>query len=249
MSIWETLSQIDCSKHVEQKGKFSYLSWTWAIDMVKKHYPDMDHWPGEDVVYPDGTMEVRHFVKIEDQTRMMWLPVLDYRNAPIQNPNGFDVNTARMRCLTKNLAVNFGLGHYIYAGESLPAPSPVLQERFEELQTIVAKNDTWALRAFTEKNQPIMDNLFNMAKDGEKTSFKQKVRDCYKISNEAVKSSLAAFERIVGEGEGADVATEAWEEMSPVERHYVLQGMNSILQMQLQDLIGELETNYEVDQL
>jgi hypothetical protein len=31
----------------------------------------------------------------------------------------FDINTAIMRCLTKNLAM-FGLGHYIYAGEDLP---------------------------------------------------------------------------------------------------------------------------------
>jgi len=31
----------------------------------------------------------------------------------------FDINTAIMRCLTKNLAL-FGLGLYIYAGEDLP---------------------------------------------------------------------------------------------------------------------------------
>ena len=41
----------------------------------------------------------------------------------------FDINTAIMRCLTKNLAM-FGLGHYIYAGEDIPrtddpaAPAP-----------------------------------------------------------------------------------------------------------------------------
>src|SRR5574344_2130444 len=34
----------------------------------------------------------------------------------------FDINTAIMRCLTKNLAM-FGLGHYIYAGEDLPKAS------------------------------------------------------------------------------------------------------------------------------
>lgn len=34
----------------------------------------------------------------------------------------FDINTAIMRCLTKNLAM-FGLGHYIYAGEDLPEDS------------------------------------------------------------------------------------------------------------------------------
>ena len=29
-SIWETLSTIDCSEHIEKKGQFSYLAWTWA---------------------------------------------------------------------------------------------------------------------------------------------------------------------------------------------------------------------------
>lgn len=32
----------------------------------------------------------------------------------------FDINTAIMRCLVKNIAL-FGLGHYIYAGEDIPS--------------------------------------------------------------------------------------------------------------------------------
>ena len=38
-SIWKTLSAIDCSEHIEKKGQFSYLAWTWAWAMVKEHYP------------------------------------------------------------------------------------------------------------------------------------------------------------------------------------------------------------------
>ena len=30
MSIWKTLSAIDCSKYVEKKGNLTYLSWAWA---------------------------------------------------------------------------------------------------------------------------------------------------------------------------------------------------------------------------
>lgn len=37
----------------------------------------------------------------------------------VESATMFDINTAIMRCLTKNLAM-FGLGHYIYAGEDLP---------------------------------------------------------------------------------------------------------------------------------
>lgn len=49
----------------------------------------------------------------------MWLPVIDHRNKAIQNPNSFDINKNKMRCLVKCLGM-FGLGLYIYAGEDLP---------------------------------------------------------------------------------------------------------------------------------
>jgi hypothetical protein len=124
-SIWATLSSIDCSEHIEKKGQFSYLAWTWAWAMVKERYPRAYYDLWDDVVYPDGTMEVRVRVGIPEGdescalTHAMWLPVLDFKNKAIQHPNAFDINSARMRCLVKCLAM-FGLGHYIYAGESAP---------------------------------------------------------------------------------------------------------------------------------
>ena len=126
-SIWQTLSAIDCNKHVEKKGKFSYLSWTWAWSMVKENYSHSVYSILDDTVYPDGTMEVRVEVTIENLSHIMWLPVLDFKNNAIPNPNAFDVNSARMRCLVKCLAM-FGLGHYIYAGESTPQEPPLPSE-------------------------------------------------------------------------------------------------------------------------
>ena len=43
-----------------------------------------------------------------------------YIGKPVQPASMFDINTAIMRCLTKNLAM-FGLGLYIYAGEDIPS--------------------------------------------------------------------------------------------------------------------------------
>ena len=123
-SIWAVLSAIDCSKHVEKKGQFSYLAWTWAWAMVKERYPEADYVLEDDMVYPDGTMEVRVSVDIGGLHHTMWLPVLDFKNRAIQHPNAFDINTSRMRCLVKCLAM-FGLGHYIYAGESMPQEQPL----------------------------------------------------------------------------------------------------------------------------
>lgn len=118
-SVWETLSAIDCSAHIDKKGQFSYLAWTWAWAMVKENYPEAVYTVDEDVIYPDGTVEVRCTVTIESLSHQMWLPVLDFKNKAISSPNAFDVNSARMRVLVKNLAMH-GLGHYIYAGESAP---------------------------------------------------------------------------------------------------------------------------------
>jgi hypothetical protein len=47
------------------------------------------------------------------------LPVMDYRNKAIPNPDAFAVNTAMQRCLAKAIALH-GIGLYIYAGEDLP---------------------------------------------------------------------------------------------------------------------------------
>jgi len=64
------------------------------------------------------------------------LPVMDYKNKAIVNPDAFAVNTAIMRCMTKALSLH-GLGLYIYAGEDLPedgdvkrkGPGPVVTPR------------------------------------------------------------------------------------------------------------------------
>jgi hypothetical protein len=131
MSIWETLSRIDCSQHIEKKGQFSYLSWSWCWSIVKEHYPAASWHLEPEVIFPDGTVEVRITVSIEDQTATMWLPVMDFKNNAKPNPTSRDVSDTRMRCLVKCVAVGFGLGHYIYAGESTP------QEKVVEENTLM----------------------------------------------------------------------------------------------------------------
>jgi hypothetical protein len=53
-----------------------------------------------------------------------FLPVLDYKNKPIANPNCFDVNSAYQRCLVKCMAY-MGLGMYIYQGETINQNAPL----------------------------------------------------------------------------------------------------------------------------
>ena len=39
-SAFEILSSIDVSGHTEQKGRFTYLSWAWAVSVLLKHFPE-----------------------------------------------------------------------------------------------------------------------------------------------------------------------------------------------------------------
>ncbi|PEO20164.1 DUF1071 domain-containing protein [Bacillus wiedmannii] len=117
------LAVIDVSKHVEKKGRFSYLSWSWAVDQLLKKYPDAT-WQ---VVRFDGLpymkTEVGYFVEVEvtvnNITRSQIHPVLDNYNKPIEKPTSFQINTSIQRCLAKAIALH-GLGLYIYSGEDIP---------------------------------------------------------------------------------------------------------------------------------
>jgi hypothetical protein len=247
------LSSIDCSQHIEKKGKFSYLAWTWAWAMVKERYPEARYNLLGDIVYPDGTMEVRvevaiplKYLAMDDGSveevctlsHTMWLPVLDYNNKPIPSPNAFDINTARMRCLVKCLAM-FGLGHYIYAGESMPGPSPVLQEKFDELTSLVANDKGWELMEFYEENADHMDNLFNMAPDGKKTQYKNDVRACYRKANESMKATVGVLDQAVNDPDSGYGVSEVIEELTDLERKFVFAAMDTTLRYKVEEILRE----------
>ena len=140
MSVYSTLSAIDCSQYIEKKNGLSYLSWAWAWSILKQHYPDSSYTIYEDAegrnYHTDGrTCWVKTGVTVEGLEHIEYLPVMDYRNASIslEKVTSFDVNKAIQRSLTKAVA-RHGLGLYIYAGEDLPeaeqqpapaAPSPL----------------------------------------------------------------------------------------------------------------------------
>ena len=137
--VFKKLVGVNVGEKIEKKGKFSYLSWSWAWQEVKGKYPDATFEVHDDVVYPDGTREVRVSVTIEGLTHMMWLPVMNNTNNAISNPNARDVSDARMRCLVKAIALH-GLGLYIYAGEDIPQATqpqkPVPKPQQKETQAL-----------------------------------------------------------------------------------------------------------------
>ena len=152
--IWDELSIIDVSEHIEKKGNLSYLSWAWAYGTLMKYYPNNSYSFSHES-FADGTMMVECMLTIHSGNdvamRSMWLPVLDYKNQPIANPNAFQINTARMRCLVKCIS-QFGLGHYIYAGEDLPEGSKPVGKA----KPIIGKNKTM-LRQYIVQMQELYE--------------------------------------------------------------------------------------------
>jgi hypothetical protein len=86
-----------------------------------KHYPEATYEMLPDEVHADGSVTVHTALTVDGIRHAMWLPAMGLKNNALINPSSTDINKARMRCLTKNIAM-FGLGHYIYAGEDLPEP-------------------------------------------------------------------------------------------------------------------------------
>lgn len=131
MSI-EKLLQTNVNGHTEKKNGLTYLSWAWAwaealkADPQAKYHVELFEEHGENgrqrtVPYLsiNGTAMVMVTVTMFGKPMTCQLPVMDYRNKAIPDPDAFAVNTAIMRCMTKALSLH-GLGLYIYAGEDLP---------------------------------------------------------------------------------------------------------------------------------
>lgn len=145
--IWKTLSAVDVSKHIEKKQGLSYLSWAWAWGVLMDHYPSATYEFPEPEIHQDGSVTVHCKVSIGDCSRTMWLPVMDHRNQAIKQPDALKISNSRMRCLVKCLAM-FGLGHYIYAGEELPAdaepaeaPKKADKESPKKAKTVATKTE------------------------------------------------------------------------------------------------------------
>jgi hypothetical protein len=75
----------------------------------------------------------------ETAIRTMWLPVMDYRNKAIANPDAFAINTTRMRCLVKCLAM-WGLGLSLYSKTELTdEPEPPKKRVNKEQKQLYVK--------------------------------------------------------------------------------------------------------------
>ena len=111
-TVFSTLNAINCNEHTERKGSLTYLSWAWAWQMVKTHFPDATYTIYENPegwnYFTDGrTCWVKTGVTIQGLEHIEYLPVMDNSNKSIPLPDvkSFDVNKAIQRSLTNKEAL------------------------------------------------------------------------------------------------------------------------------------------------
>jgi len=144
MSKFLELRKIDVSAHIEKKNNLSYLSWAYAVDTLLQQDPGAT-WEYKEPMKFGETLMVFCSVTAFGKTMTAQLPVMDFRNKAIVNPDAFSVNTAMQRCLAKAIALH-GIGLYIYSGEDLPDVDPL-----ETLKTTYADKGIDAARVVYAK--------------------------------------------------------------------------------------------------
>lgn len=160
-SVFNTLNAVNVNAFTEKKDvgtgrPLTYLSWSNAWQEVKSRFADADYEIkkfGENnlpyVYDPNTGYMVFTSVTIGGIEHEMWLPVMDgankamkaepytyktkYGEKTVAAATMFDINTAIMRCLTKNLAM-FGLGLYIYMGEDIPQEEKDDEQKAKEAE-------------------------------------------------------------------------------------------------------------------
>jgi len=90
MNKYEELRKIDVSEKIERKNSLSYLSWAWAVDTLLLNDPAAT-WSYSQPAQFGETMMVFCTVTAFGKSMTAQLPVMDYRNKAIPNPDSFAV--------------------------------------------------------------------------------------------------------------------------------------------------------------
>ena len=147
-NFFTELDQVDVTNHIEKKGKFSYLSWAYAVRELKKRHPEatwtIHEWEGVPFVNTECGFFVKATVIVNDVEMTQVHPVLDHQNKAVTAPNAFQINTSIQRCLTKAIALH-GLGLHLYAGEDLPPSPPLDDTQKKELLSTLRDNNQESL--------------------------------------------------------------------------------------------------------
>lgn len=205
-NTFQELSKINVSEHVENKGRFSYLSWPFAISELSK-FDDKASWEVKrfpmlaqpEIMVPYMETSLGFFVEVsvtvKGNTRSQIHPILDNNNKPIAKPSTFQINTSIQRALVKAIGLH-GLGLYIYAGEDLPLDTPkpaYTEQQYADYMALVDAGDSLGLAAMLSTlEEEAKIGLHNGFEKGNKSKGKDKARELEKVGF-ATLDALAKF--------------------------------------------------------
>ena len=150
------IRKINVNQYIEQKNGLAYLSWSWAVDQLLQ-LDESASWEYAEPRYFGETMMVFCTVHAFGKSRTAQLPVMDFKNRAIANPDAFSVNTAMQRCLAKAISLH-GLGMYIYAGEDLPQGETKANKAVEAPKQSITPT-AGALDAFSATEIDLLGNI------------------------------------------------------------------------------------------
>jgi hypothetical protein len=108
------------SVEIEKKGNLNYSSWAELWSELKKEYNDANfiihEWNGVPYLKTEEGVFTKVSVSVNDITHTILLPVMDFKNQAIKNPDAMQINKTIMRNLAKAISLH-GLGLYLYRGE------------------------------------------------------------------------------------------------------------------------------------
>lgn len=206
IELYELNANDKVEKRKDGRVELSYLSWSWAYAEFMKRYPDMQFeivkFDGKPYLFDEnlGYMVFTR-VTVEDDTREMWLPVMNgankamkhepytyttkYGKKSVEAATMFDINKTIMRCLVKNFAL-FGLGLYIYAGEDLPEISEDTKQELKDKKDKLMKLGTAM-------------NFVGVTKEEMRNETKKRfgITDSLKLSNEQIEEIITWLENKV----------------------------------------------------
>jgi hypothetical protein len=155
-NVWDVLSKIDAADHIDHLPKtakrpaVAYLPWHKAWMLVCRAFPATQMLYQDDIIQPDGTVEVEVEVKIQSTRNgdarfvMSRLAVMNNYFGAIPKPDARDINDARQRCLVKALAFA-GLALNLWDGSIIPVgklDEPITVDQHEALMVLIEKTDT-----------------------------------------------------------------------------------------------------------
>lgn len=190
-NYFKELCKQDVGQHIKEKGRYSYLSWPFAIEALGKHHPDSEinvkRFPlanHPDIKVPYLETPIGYFVEVEivisGIKRSQVHPVLNSQNKPISEPNTFEVNNSIQRAMVKAIAMH-GLGLYIYAGEDVPSSDP--EQPTEEYLDLISGLEKFAA-AGTDALRDAWEGLSIEQKRMASQELTRLKRDAAKVKNQ-----------------------------------------------------------------